>query len=167
MSIVAVSLTRRGADGLLQRVARCFSVSVLTTLLSLVTLAALSAGAGVTAWLANVLATGLGTVVSYRLNRRWVWARHDHSDWWREVVPFWLLSFAGLALSTLSVAAADHWADVTRLSGALHTGVVLLASVAGYAALWTAQFVVLERVVFVDRAHTVADPVRPPVEESR
>jgi hypothetical protein len=35
-----------------------------------------------------------------------------------------------------------------HLAGAVHTGVVLVASVAGYAALWIAEFVVLDRLLF-------------------
>jgi putative flippase GtrA len=135
-------------DGPARRVVRCLSVSVLTTVLSLTVLATLTVALAMTAWLANVIATAAGTVVSYRLNREWVWGRHDASDPWREVVPFWALSFAGLALSTLFVATADRWASAVHLDGALHTGVVLVASVAGYAALWIAEFIVLDRLLF-------------------
>lgn len=131
-----------------RKVARCLSVSVLTTVLSLTVLAALTTTLAMAAWVANVIATAAGTVVSYRLNREWVWGRRDASDPWREVVPFWALSFAGLALSTLCVATADHWATAVHLTGGAHTAVVLGASVAGYAALWIAEFIVLDRLVF-------------------
>jgi len=146
------------ADGPARRVVRCLSVSVLTTTLSLTALAILTAGVAMTAWVANVVATAAGTVVSYRLNRRWVWGRRDASDPWREVVPFWALSFAGLALSTAAVATADHWATAVHLTGGMHTGVVLVASVAGYAALWIAQFVVLEHLLFGARARAPRHP---------
>lgn len=148
-----------GLEGLPRRVARCFSVSLLTTGLSLATLAALTTSLAVTAWAANVVATAIGTVVSYHLNRRWVWSRRDASDAWHEVVPFWAMSFAGLALSTVAVAAADTWARSVHLTGEWRTLAVLTASVAGYAALWIAQFVVLERVLFAEHP---ARPVTPP-----
>ena len=137
--------------GLAGRVLRCLSVSMLTTALSLGILAVLTTSLAVTAWAANVIATAIGTVVSYRLNRRWVWHRHDASDPWREVAPFWVLSFAGLVLSTVAVAAVDRWAQAIHLTGGPRTFAVLAASVAGYAVLWVAQFVVLERVVFAHR----------------
>jgi len=146
------------ADGPARRVVRCLSVSVLTTTLSLSALAILTAGVAMTASFANVVATAAGTVVSYRLNRRWVWGRRDASDPWREVVPFWVLSFAGLVLSTAAVATADRWATAVHLRGGMHTGVVLVASVAGYAALWIAQFVVLERLLFGARAGAPRHP---------
>ncbi len=118
MSVASPLLTRFRSDGLPRRVVRCMSVSVLTTAISLVTLAVLATWFAVTAWVANVAATALGTVVSYRLNRSWVWHRSDASDVWREVLPFWALSFAGLILSTLFVAAADDWATAAHLAAA-------------------------------------------------
>src|ERR1039457_4247196 len=104
---------RLRVGGVARRVVRCFSVSVLTTGLSLATLAVLPTSLAVTAWTANVVAPALGTAVSYRLNRRWVWSRHGASDPWREVAPFWVLAFAGLVLSSLAVAGTDAWAHTT------------------------------------------------------
>jgi len=157
MSVAAPLLTRARADRLSGRVARCLSVSVLTTGISLTTLAVLTAGFAMTAWVANVVATALGTLVSYRLNRRWVWRRRDPSDPWREVLPFWVLSFAGLLASTVLVASADAWASAAHLDPALRTAAVLVASVSGYAALWVAEFVLLERVLFATK-HPSAHP---------
>jgi putative flippase GtrA len=156
MSVAAPSLPRARDDGLAQRVARCFSVSVLTTTISLAALGVLTAGFGVVAWLANVVATALGTLVSYRLNRQWVWRRRDASDPWREIVPFWAMSFAGLVLSTVLVAGADLWASAAHLDRGLHTAAVLAASVSGYAALWIAEFVVLDRVLFAAKSPACA-----------
>ena len=131
----------------LARLVRCLSVSVLTTLLSLVVLGTL-VSLGTRAWVANAIATGIGTVPSYVLNRRWVWGiRHD-SDPWREVAPFWLLSFSGLLLSTLAVDRADRLAAVWQLSSGVRTVALLGANVASFGVLWVAQFVLLDRVLF-------------------
>lgn len=162
MTAVPPMPARARVDSLTRRVVRCLSVSVLTTGLSLVTLAVLTTSLAVSAWAANVVATAIGTVVSYRMNRRWVWSRHDASDVWREVVPFWALSFAGLVLSTVAVATADRWAQMTHLNGAPRTLAVLTASVAGYAVLWVAQFVVLDRVLFANRPARNAAPAPRP-----
>ena len=48
---------------------------------------------------ANIVANLFATIPSYTLNRRWVWGKSDRSHFWREVVPFWVLSFVGLAFS--------------------------------------------------------------------
>ena len=130
------------------RLARCMGVSVITTIVSLTTLAAATAGFGLEAWVANVLATAVATVPSYHLNRRWTWGKREVSDLWREIMPFWLLSFAGLVLSTLAVALTDSWLHGAHLGEPLRTLVILTAHLSGFGLLWVAQFVLLERVLF-------------------
>jgi putative flippase GtrA len=131
------------------RMARCLTVSVGTTILSAVILAALAVGLGVPAGLANVIAVLCGIGPSYLGNRHWVWKRDGRGDLAREVVPFWVLSIAGLIISTIAVArvgALSHAWPATARAIALP-----LANLAGFGALWCVQFVVLDRVIFHDR----------------
>src|SRR5215510_2211588 len=121
---------------LASRIRRCLSVSVVTTSISVLTLAVATAGLGVTAWLANVLATSVATIPSYHLNRRWTWGKRDASDVWREVMPFWALSFAGLVLSTAAVALSDSWLHGSHLGEPLRTFVILTAHLSGFGILW-------------------------------
>jgi putative flippase GtrA len=128
-------------------------VSVVSTVVSVTTLVAASVGLGMAAWMANVLATTVATVPSYHLNRRWTWGKRDASDMWREVMPFWVLSFAGLVLSTIAVALTDSWTHGVHFpSPVFHTLVILTAHLSGFGLLWVAQFILLDRVLFVDRA---------------
>ena len=124
------------------------SVSVVTTVISLLTLATATAVFGITAWIANVIATTIATIPSYSLNRRWTWGRTGASDPLREVLPFWVLSFAGLALSTISVALTDAWAAGAHLAQPVHTVALLVAHLSGFGVLWVAQFILLDRVLF-------------------
>jgi putative flippase GtrA len=137
---------------IMTRLARCMGVSVITTIVSLTTLAAATAGFGLEAWVANVLATAVATIPSYHLNRRWTWGKRAASDLWREIMPFWLLSFAGLVLSTVAVALSDSWLHGSHLGEPLRTLVILTAHLSGFGLLWVAQFVLLERVLFARRA---------------
>ena len=128
-------------------------VSVITTVISFTTLAAATLGLGLAAWLANVVATAVATVPSYHLNRRWTWGRRDASHLWREVMPFWVLSFTGLVLSTVAVALADSWTNGMHItSPAIHTMLLFTAQLSGFGLLWIAQFILLDRVLFTDRA---------------
>lgn len=131
----------------LARLARCLSVSVLTTILSTVTFV-VAVSTSIEPWRANVLATAVGTVPSYVLNRRWVWRRTTRSNPWREIMPFWALSFAGLGVSTIAVAIADRAATGAHVTGWSLTAVLLLANLASFAALWVVQFLLLDRVLF-------------------
>jgi putative flippase GtrA len=151
----------------LARLVRCFSVSVLTSLVSLTTLALLAGVAGVPAWQANVVACAVGTVPSYQLNRRWVWGLRHGSHWGREVAPFWALSFAGLALSTLAVDRADHLARSLAWTGPTRTVALMGASVVAYGLLWVAQFLILDKVLFVRPGDAVEPPAPVAVEDRR
>jgi putative flippase GtrA len=91
----------------------------------------------------NVIAVACGALPSYALNRRWVWRKVGSHSISREVVPFWMYTFLGLALSTVFVAIADRvWG--TNLS-------VAIASMSGFATLWISKFLLLEHVLFVER----------------
>jgi putative flippase GtrA len=140
--------TNTDPGSLVQRVRRCLSVSVVTTVISVSTLVLATAVFGVEAWIANVIATSLATVPSFHLNRRWTWGRTDASDPLREVLPFWIMAFCGLALSTVTVGMADSWAARTQLSAPIHLGAILAGHLGGFGLLWVAQFVILDRVLF-------------------
>jgi len=143
---------------LLTRVTRCMGVSVISTIVSVTTLAAATVGLGLAAWMANVLATAIATVPSYHLNRRWTWGKRDASDLWREIMPFWLLSFAGLVLSTVAVALTDSWLHGAHLGQPLRTLVIVVAHLSGFGILWVAQFILLERVLFARRVGSLESP---------
>lgn len=140
------------------RLTRCLSVSVITTVLCLALIVVLTAAFGMAAMPANVVATAVATVPSYSLNRRWTWGRTDRSDLWREVLPFWILSFCGLALSTITVGIADSWASRVHLAPVVHTGALLVGHLGGFGLLWVVQFVLLDQVLFAKphEAATVA-----------
>ena len=135
--------------GVFGRMARCLSVSVLTTLLSLVTLALLVGWWGTTSWVANMhrrprsgpspptssTAAGCGGGTA-RATSGGRWSRSR------------ALSFSGLVLSTAAVATADAWASSIGLVGPTRTAVLLLANVGSFAVLWAGQFLVLDRVLF-------------------
>ncbi|HET9051917.1 MAG TPA: GtrA family protein, partial [Candidatus Dormibacteraeota bacterium] len=89
--------------------ARFAGASLATTALSLAVLVALVA-AGAAPLLANLVATSAGAIVSYRLNRSWVWADRRDRGGSAELAAFWGLALAGLAISTLAVDAAGTWA---------------------------------------------------------
>jgi len=137
--------------GLVGRLARCLTVSGITTVISVTILGVATSVFGVGAMLANVIATSVATVPSYSLNRRWTWGKRDRSDPWREMLPFWVLSFTGLALSTVTVGLVDSWARQLRLAPMFHTGAILAGHLSGFGLLWVAQFVLLDRVLFAPR----------------
>jgi cellulose synthase/poly-beta-1,6-N-acetylglucosamine synthase-like glycosyltransferase/putative flippase GtrA len=116
-----------------------------------------------TASVANVVACAVATVPSYYLNRSWAWGRRGRSHLWKEVVPFWAIAFAGLALSTWAADAASTLADRAAVSHATATAVVMAASLLAFGVLWVGKFAVFNRLLFTDRP----EPGRPRVPGGR
>jgi putative flippase GtrA len=128
--------------------ARYSAVSAIATATSLTVLGVLVSTTAMPAGVANVVATAAGTFPSFELNRRWVWRRTGRRSLRAELAPFWVLSFVGLALSTLTVSIAAAWSADAGLGGATRTLVIEAANVAAWGSLWVAQFVILDRFLF-------------------
>lgn len=128
------------------------TVSLIATTTSLTVLGVLVSTTAIPAGVANVIATAVGTFPSFELNRRWVWRRTGRRSMRAELVPFWVLSFTGLALSTLTVSVAAAWADSAGLHGFARTAAIEVANVAAWGSLWVAQFVILDRFLFHTKA---------------
>lgn len=119
------------------------AVSVIAVLTSQITLVICHALLGMSAEWSNVVAVAAGTVPSYSLNRSWVWGKTKKSHLWREVVPFWVMSFIGLVFSTVVVSLATKWFKDT-------TVVVQAANLAAFGTLWVGKFLILHYVLFKD-----------------
>jgi putative flippase GtrA len=124
-------------------------VSVISVVVSQVVLVVCHALIGLSPEVSNVVAVAAGTIPSYSLNRRWVWGKTSQSHLWKEVVPFWVLSFVGLVFSTVVVSLATSWWKDT-------TFVVSVANLAAFGILWVGKFLLLHYVLFKDHEVHVA-----------
>jgi putative flippase GtrA len=133
---------------LLRKLARYATVSAISTSISMTILGVLVATSATTAGWANVIATSVGMVPSFELNRRWVWGKVGSRSLAAEVGPFCLLSFVALGLSTVAVSAAAGWAATSGLGPTARTVAAEAASVATFGTLWILQYVLLDRLLF-------------------
>jgi putative flippase GtrA len=93
----------------------------------------------------NIFANAMATVPSYTLNRRWAWGRSGRSHFWKEIVPFWTMSAAGMALSIGTVALAAHVAHAHHM-GHLSTAILVnAANFFAFGVLWILKFMVFNR----------------------
>src|SRR5579862_7104664 len=111
---------------------RYATVSAISTSLSLAILGVLVATRAVTPGWSNVIATGVATVPSFELNRRWVWARKGPRSIHKEAMPYFALTFTGLGLSTLLVSTAAGMASAHHASNAVRTMAALGGNVVGF-----------------------------------
>ncbi len=103
----------------------------------------------------NILATAVATIPSYNLNRRWAWGKGGKSHLWKEVVPFWTISFIGLAFSTGMAGLGAHIAQGAGLPHLWASVVVNVFSLTAYGILWVGKFIVFNQLLFVDRGAPV------------
>lgn len=134
-------------NALRKRLLYC-AVSGIATVTSLTVLGVLVATRTASPAWANVVATAVGTVPSFELNRRWVWHKTGERSVAAEIVPFCALSFAGLLLSTVAVDVAARWANMLGFTGPLRTIAVEVAHIGAFGSLWVLQYVLLDRVLF-------------------
>jgi putative flippase GtrA len=133
---------------LVRRFTRYGAVSVVSTAISMSVLFVLVATGALAAALANMVATTAGIGPSFELNRRWVWGKTGRRSVASEIGPFCALTFAGLVLSTLAVAATARWAAAAGLDATTTAFAAELANVAAFGSLWLVQFAILDRVLF-------------------
>lgn len=121
-------------------------MSAISTATTLCVLGLLVGVIGFSATWANLIAVAIGTVPSFELNRRWVFTYRGPTPAWRQALPYCVLSFAGLVVSTVSVhLASDATASSARL---VHTAAVEVANLGSYGSLWLFQFALCDRVLF-------------------
>lgn len=99
---------------------------------------------------ANIGSCIAGGIPSYYLNRRWVWGKSGRSHIRREIVPFWVLTFAGLVLSTWLAGLAGDYGARHVDSRAVRTALVAGASLVSFGGLWVLKFVAFNRYMFSD-----------------
>jgi putative flippase GtrA len=105
----------------------------------------------------NVLANVAGIFPSYYLNRSWAWGKTGPSHLWKEIVPFWAMSFAGIVLALGAGIAAHHVSvNVLHLHRLGRTMVLYGVNVFAFGVLWVAKFLVINKLFHV---HPVADAV--------
>ena len=99
---------------------------------------------------ANIVANVLATIPSYWLNRRWVWGKGGKSHFWREIAPFWILSFIGLAFSSVAVWLAGDFARAHSLTHAQTALLVNAANLLSFAILWVVKFLIYNKLFHID-----------------
>jgi putative flippase GtrA len=127
------------------KVLRYGAASVVTTIISLLLLAVLLLQ--VTPGWANLVAVAVGSVISFELNRRWVWKQSDRRARWIQLLLFVSMSLVFLAGSTLAVREVGE-ALGPRSGSMMRVLLIETTTVAVFAVRWATQYLFLDRVLF-------------------
>ena len=139
----------------LSKILRYSAASVITTVISLALLAVLLL-ATTPGW-ANLVAVAVGSVMSFELNRRWVWQQSDRKGRWMQLVLFICASLVFLVMSTLAVREVSS-ALGPRSGSILRELAVETTTVAVFGVRWVTQYLFLGRMLF--QTPEVAVPAR-------
>ncbi len=97
---------------------------------------------GLSAGVANVIAATVAAVPAFIISYRWVW--RSEGDPRSQIVPFWLIALAGLAVSTGMAIGAER---------AFGAGLAVnAAAFVGYFFVWVAKFFLLDRLFRAEEA---------------
>jgi putative flippase GtrA len=154
-SVLGLSALVARYRALIKRLIRYASVSVVSTATSLTILGILVGLVNAPAGWANAIATTIATIPSFELNRRWVWCYEGQRLVFRQVLPFFALSLAGLALSTFNVHYVGLWTTQAGWGRLERTGAVGFTNVGTFGVLWVFQYVLCDRVLFRSRSAAV------------
>lgn len=102
----------------------------------------------------NLSATMSMSIPAFMLNKYWVWGKSGRAHMRREVIPFWVFTIAGWALSTGAVALA---ARATTPDTLVNTISVMAATVTGFGVLWVLKYIFLDKIMFGPEHHTPYD----------
>jgi len=93
-------------------------------------------------------ACAVTTLPSYLLNRFWAWGKSGAGHLLKEVAPFWVMAFIGLAFSSWTSVVAQSYADRHHLSNVPHTAVVDAGFMGAFAVLWFGKFLIINKYLF-------------------
>ena len=156
-SVVQRVLLPCQGDGSVSRFIRYSMVSAVAIVISQATILICAWVFGLSGIVANTIGALVATPASYELNRKWAWRKGGKSHLWREVVPFWALTFVGWLASTGTVEIADSLCQSHGVTGLARAVAIMGASLFAYGVVWIGKFFLFNRLIFA----TTSTPAAP------
>jgi putative flippase GtrA len=97
----------------------------------------------------TVFANVVATFPSYWLNRNWAWGKSGRSHLTREVIPFWVMACAGIAVSIVGASLARSIGTSLHLSHVEQTALVLAANIMSFGVFWILKLMLFNRLFHV------------------
>jgi putative flippase GtrA len=135
---------------LVAKLLRYLAVSLTGTATTAILIALLVGFFDVSPVIGNLAAAGFSTALTFELDLRWVWRRKGWPSLTRQVLPFWGWSLAELGIATIAVHLVSDHGRVAHWSHASLTEAVEAASLGVSLVTWVVQYLVFDRLLFVD-----------------
>ena len=139
----------------------CFtSVSVISTIVSFTAISVIYGFHLLTGVIESTVAGNLiATVPSYYLNRTWTWGKRGRSHFRKEIVPFWTMSFLGIAVSMLGATWAKEQVKEHTWPHIVNTGLVSTTNLVSFGLFWILKMMVFNRIFHVAPPGSATEPV--------
>jgi putative flippase GtrA len=146
-----VSSLRERHDGLIRKLLRFGTASIVATVCSQATFVIMYGLVDASTTVSSVLAWLAGAIPNYSLNRSWTWGRRGRPHVRRELIPYLAIVFGTLGLAIAATAAGDAALDRTSVSDAAQTALVAGIYFAVYVVMFVFRFLLFDR-LFADSA---------------
>jgi len=139
---IAWSKTHQG-----RKLIRFTAASVITTMVSLTTILVVYGFHIITGiFTATLFGNVVAIVPSYYLTRAWAWGKRGKSHWRKEVLPYWLMSSAGIAFSLLGAMWVKQIVHAHDLDHLVDTILVAGMNLASFAVFWVLKILLFNRI---------------------
>lgn len=140
--IVAWSKSHEG-----KKLIRFTAASGITTAVSLSTILIVYGFHIISGILAATLFGNLVAIApSYYLTRVWAWGKRGKSHWRKEVLPYWLMSFAGIGFSLIGATWVKGIVHSHDLDHTLNTLLVAGMNLVSFAIFWVLKILLFNRI---------------------
>jgi putative flippase GtrA len=143
-----------------KKILRFTSVSAISTVVSNVVLIVVYGAHIITNEVyATIFGNLVATVPSYQLNRTWTWGKRGRSHFRSEILPFWAMSFLGIAFSTIGanlIRMVIHSHTYPRVSHhaawphLLNVFLVAAANLTSFGIFWVLKLKIFNRIFHVN-----------------
>lgn len=141
----AAPATGAPRTGLVPKLLRYFTGSVVATVCSEVAFVLLYGVLGVGTTWSSILSWLAGAVPNFWLNRNWAWQRKGRPSLRDEVAPYVAIIVVTLLLATLTTHAVDAWLQHRGTAHDLRVAVVAAVFLGVYVVVFAIRFFLLER----------------------
>ncbi len=132
------------------RLARFTAGSAVAAVISEVAFILLYGPLGAGPRVAGVVAFLAGAIPNWGLNRRWTWRRRGRPRLGREVLPYLAVVVCTAVAATALGGVADGWVRGLAAPRSVQVGLVGMAFMLPYGAVFLLKFMLFERLVFSD-----------------
>ncbi len=140
--IVAWSKSHQG-----RKLIRFTAASGITTMVSLSTILTVYGFHIISGILSATLFGNVVAIVpSYYLTRMWAWGKRGRSHWRKEVLPYWLMSFAGIGFSLIGASWVKSFVHSHDLDHTVNTLLVGGMNLVSFGVFWVLKILLFNRI---------------------